>query len=75
MDDVRITRSARKHRIGNAHILAAMIDAGVPTVDGDALVDIGRDDRGVELHIIAVPDDRGEGLAVIHAFPNEWRKT
>jgi hypothetical protein len=75
MDNVRITRSARKHRIGNAHILAAMIDAGVPTIDGDALVYIGIDDRGVERHIIAVPDDRGEGLAVIHAMPNEWRKS
>jgi hypothetical protein len=72
---VRITRSARKRRIGNAHILAAMMDAGVPTVDGDALVYIGRDDRGVELHIIAVPDDRGEGLAVIRAMPHERRKS
>lgn len=73
MDKVRITRSARKHRIGNAHILAAMIDAGAPTVDGNALVYIGKDDRGVELHIIAVPNDRGDGLAVIHAMPNDWR--
>ena len=72
---MRVTRSGRKHRIGNVHILAAMIDAGEPTVEGDALVYIGRDDRGVELHIIAVPDDRRPGgLAVIHCMPNEWRK-
>ena len=75
MENVRVARSGRKHRIGVAHILEAMIDAGEPTIDGDALVFIGRDGRGVELHIIAVPDDRREdGLTVIHCMPNEWRK-
>ena len=70
---MRITRSARKHRIGNAHILAAMINAGEPTTEGDALIYVGEDDRGIELLIIAVPDDRNPGgLAVIHASPN-WR--
>ncbi|MGN7799091.1 hypothetical protein [Leifsonia sp. 22587] len=72
---IRVTRSARKHRIGNAHILAAMMDAGEPTAEGDALRYVGRDDRGVELEIIAVPNDRGDGLAVIHAMPTEWRRT
>lgn len=71
---VRITRSARKHRIGNAHILAAMVDAGDPVVDGDQMHYVGTDDRGLQLHIIAIPDDRREdGIAVIHAAPNEWR--
>ncbi len=71
---VRITRSARKHRIGNAHIIAAMINAEDPIVDGDQMHYIGTDDRGLELHIIAVPDDRAEDtIAVIHAAPNEWR--
>ncbi|MEP6813993.1 MAG: hypothetical protein ABI873_00415 [Marmoricola sp.] len=75
MRDVRITRSARKHRIGNRHILDAMADAGTPIVDGDALVYVGTDRRGVELEIVAVPDDRREGgLAVIHAMPTRWRK-
>lgn len=71
---VRVTRSARKHRIGNAHILAAMIDAGEPVVDGDSLVYVGVDDRGVELEIVAVPNDKGDGLAVIHAMPTEYRR-
>jgi hypothetical protein len=71
---VRITRSARKHKIGNAHIIAAMIDAGDPLTVGDQLHFVGIDDRGLELHIIAVPDDRDEdSIAVIHAAPNEWR--
>ena len=76
MQQIRVTASARKHGFGKARILAAMADAGTPEVEpgGDALVYIGRDDRGVELHIIAVPDDRHlGGLAVIHCMPNEWR--
>jgi hypothetical protein len=70
---IRITRSARRHRIGNAHILAAMRNAGRPTVIGDRLVYVGEDDRGVELVVITVPDDkRSGGVAVIHAIPFEW---
>jgi hypothetical protein len=39
------------------------------------LVFIGVDDRGVELEIIAVPDDRNpDALAVIHAMPTAFRK-
>ncbi len=74
---VRVVRSARRHRIGNAHILAAMAAAGEPelveTDLGPQLHYIGADDRGVELHVIAVPDDRNpEGLAVIHAMPTSF---
>lgn len=74
--EIRVTRSGRKHGLGNRHILAAMIDAGEPeSAEGsDALIFVGRDDRGVELYVIAVPDDRREGgLAVIHCTPTEWR--
>ena len=63
---VRVTRSARKHKIGNAHILAAMRAAGEPIgVPGtDQLVYVGEDDRGIE------PDNRDPaGLAVVHAMP------
>lgn len=43
---IRVTRSARKHRIGNAHILEALIDAGEPTVAKDsALHYVGSDSR------------------------------
>jgi hypothetical protein len=67
-----VTRSARKHKIGNAHILAAMQNAGKPVLvpEMDQLLYVGRDDRGIELLIIAVPDNRDPGgLAVIHAMP------
>ena len=43
-------------------------------MEGDALIYLGTDDRGVELEIIAVPNDRGDGLAVIHAMPAQWRR-
>lgn len=73
---VRITRSARKHRIGAAHILEAMTAAGVPElVEDDKLLYVGADSRGVELEIVAVPDDkRPGGLAVIHAMPTHYRR-
>ena len=72
---MRITRPGRKHRIGVAHILAAMQNAGPPTVIGDACWYWGKDDRGVELEIIAVPDDSGRAdLAVIHAMPTAYRE-
>lgn len=70
-----MTRSARKHKIGNAHILAAMRAAGEPAVvpGTDQLVYVGEDDRGVELVVIAVPDNRDPaGLAVIHAMPTAF---
>jgi hypothetical protein len=46
-----------------------------PIQVGDQLMFVGVDDRGVELEIIAVPDDRNpETLAVIHAMPTEFRR-
>lgn len=73
---IRIARSARKHRIGVAHILEAMTAAGVPErLEGDQLLYVGADSRGVELEIVAVPDDkRPGGLAVIHAMPTHYRR-
>lgn len=70
-----MARSGRKHRVGNAHILAAMVNAGEPTLVGDQLLYLGPDDRGIELEIIAVPDDSGRAdLTVIHAMPTALRK-
>jgi hypothetical protein len=70
---VRITRSARKHRISNARILAAMVNAGRPETQGDRLIYVGPDDRGVDLLVVAIPDDKHPySLAVIHASPLAW---
>ena len=50
------------------------MDAGEPTVIGDQLHYVGSDSRGVEIEVIAVPDDRTPGgLAVIHAMPTSFR--
>jgi len=72
---IRITRPARKHRIGNARILEALANAGLPvSVEGDALHYLGADDRGIELELIVVPDDkRPGGFSVIHAMPTDYR--
>ena len=41
---------------------------------GDQLHYLGTDARGVELEVVAVPDDRNPGgLAVIHAMPTSFR--
>jgi len=74
---VRVVRSGRRHRLGNAHILAAMANASPPTLveteDGPQLHFLGADDRGVQLHVIAAPDNRRDGgLAVIHAMPASY---
>lgn len=74
-----MVRSARKHKIGNAHILAAMVNAGDPaiieTARGRQLHYVATDDRGVELHVIAVPGDRDPDiLVVIHAMPTSYKR-
>ena len=71
---IRVVRSGRRHKVGVAHIVAVM-NAVSPVQDGDQLLFIGGDDRGIQLEIIAVPDNRNpETLAVIHAIPTEFRK-
>lgn len=70
-----MARSGRRHKIGNAHILAAMVNAGEPVLVGDQLLYLGLDDRGVELEVVAVPDDSGRAdLTVIHAMPTALRR-
>lgn len=72
--DIRVVRSGRRHKVGNRRIIEAMAAAGKPTVIGDQLHDVGTDARGIELEIVAVPDNRKPGgLAVIHAMPISFR--
>jgi len=66
------TRSARHHKIGRAHALAAPANAGPPSIDGNRLEWIASDDRGVELHIVGKIAD--ENLVVIrHVMPTDLR--
>ena len=74
MTGIRVVRSGRRHKVGVAHIVAVMNTVN-PVQVGDQLLFVGVDDRGIELEIIAVPDDRNpETLAVIHAMPTDLRK-
>jgi len=72
---LRMTRSGRKHQIGVAHVLTALQNAGEPVRDGDALRYVGVDDRGVELEIVIVPDDRHtDTWAIVHVMPTGFRR-
>jgi len=76
--EVRFTTSSRKHRIGKARAIQAMIDAGEPSVIpgigdlDDRLLFIGRDEQGVELEVIAIAQP--DHLLVIHVMPYAYRR-
>lgn len=73
--NVRISRSARKHRLGAERIRQALANATLVHEESDAAVYVGTDDRGVEIELVVVPDDRNEGgLTVIHAMPTARRR-
>lgn len=78
MREVRLTQSARKRRIGKAHIIAAMNRAGEPEripAEGDLderLLWIGRDDRGVVLEVIGI--DLPAYILIIHVMPYAYRR-
>jgi len=71
---VKFTQSARKHKIGRAHVLAALENADdgeiVPAPSGDKQTRrkwIAVDNRGVELEIMGV--ETLEYLLIIHVMP------
>jgi hypothetical protein len=74
---VRWYRSARRHRIGKAHalhVINSVEPTPVPASDSyDArLVWIGRDDRGIELEIVAL--DLDDAAVIIHVMPTSHRR-
>ncbi len=45
------------------------------SVQGDVMLYIGEDGRGVELEVATVPDHKSPGgQAVIHAMPTDYRR-
>ena len=78
MRKVKFTQSARKRRIGKAHVIVALNNAGDPTrfpASGDLdqrLLWVGPDDRGVMLEIIGI--DLPEYLLIIHVMPLAYRR-
>lgn len=76
---IRFTRASRKHRIGRAHALLALENAGEPVVlpaddvwTTDRLRWVGTDDRGLELEIVTI--DRPDCTLVIHVMPTAFKE-
>jgi hypothetical protein len=72
---VRISRSARKHKLSAGRIRQALANATLVREEADAAVYVGTDDEGVEIELVVVADDRSDdGFTVIHAMPTVWRR-
>jgi len=72
---VRISRSARKHKLSAGRIRQALVNATLVREEGDAAVYVGTDDEGLEIELVIVADDRSDdGFTVIHAMPTVWRQ-
>jgi len=72
---IRVSRSARKHKVSAGRIRQALANATLVREEPDAAVYVGTDDDGVEIEMVLVADDRNEGgLTVIHAMPTVWRR-
>ena len=75
--EVRFAKSARKHRIGKAHVLFVLENHDPVTFlsiygEDQKLLWIGQDDRGLELEIVAVK--LVEHILVIHVMPRNFRR-
>ena len=75
--EVRFAKSARKHRIGKAHVLFVLENYEPVTflpIEGEdqKLLWIGHDDRGLELEIVALK--LAEYFLVIHVMPRTFRR-
>ena len=73
-------RSARRHKIGKAHVVAALANAGTPVLAVDPqgkpqLHWIALDDRGIELHIAGRPsiEDPSDLVIIVHVQPTNQR--
>ena len=73
--EVRFTTSARKHRIGKAHVLH-VLENHEPTVEphpeGERHTWIAPDDRGMELEIVGLKLE--SYLLIIHVMPFRFRR-
>lgn len=74
MREVRITSTARKHKLSSNRIREALAGAVFVEMDGDMAIYVGTDLRGLEIELGIVKDDRHDALAVIHAMPKGWRR-
>jgi len=75
--EVRFAKSARKHRIGKAHVLFVLENHDPVTFlsiygEDQKQLWIRQDDRGLELEIVAVK--LVEHILVIHVMPRNFRR-
>lgn len=70
----RFTRSSRKHKIGRAAAIEAVIDAGEPEqIGADKFLWVGTDARGRELEIVGVTAAEDPDLIIfIHVMPTSF---
>ncbi len=74
---IKVLGSARRYRIGNAHILAALNSDTVTVIearDNGAVFVIATDDRGVELEIGYRPAWEPGIWIVFHCMPTHYRE-
>lgn len=72
---LRVARSARRHKVSAGRIREALKSAVLIREEDDAAVYVGTDERGLEIEMVVVSDDRVDGgLTVIHAMPTSWRR-
>jgi hypothetical protein len=74
---VRFSQSARRHRLGRAHVLHVMNTVVPEVIEADEvnrsrLLWIGPDDRGLSLEIVAILEPGY--LLVIHVMPHQFRR-
>lgn len=65
--------TARRHKLSSGRIREALETAAFEHMDGDVAIYVGTDARGLVIELGIVRDDRGEGFAVLHAMPMDWR--
>lgn len=67
-------RSSRRHRIGRRFALEALADAGAARVEEPNRFHwIGKDSRGVELHIIgAMATEDPDLMIIFHVMPTHF---
>ena len=75
--EIRFTQSARKHRIGKGRALYVIENSSPEFISGesltrDKLIWVSKDDRGLELEIVAVAEN--DYLVVIHVMPTVFRR-
>jgi hypothetical protein len=70
-----LARSARRHKIGKAHLFAALAQAGTADVNEQGQLEwYSFDDRGIELHILGRPAAEDPSVIIIyHVMPTNLR--